>query len=886
MNPQLKQPQIKYRKDYKPSTHNIEFIHLYIDINENITNVTAQFTVTKNKNSHEHIDTLKLSGEKQNLISVKVNNELLLAKDYVLTAEDLTILNIPAKATIEIKSQIKPQENSELTGLYKTNNIFCTQCEPHGFRRITYFLDRPDVLTKFTTTISADKKKYPLLLANGNLISADNLAENRHAITWEDPFLKPSYLFAMVAGDLDFIEDYFTTSSGRHVTLHLFCEKDKKDRCYFAMESLKKAMKWDEEKYGREYDLDVFMIVAVSDFNFGAMENKGLNIFNEKYILADTRTATDRDYLNILSVVGHEYFHNWSGNRVTLRDWFQLSLKEGFTVYRDQQFSEDSGSKAIERIEQVENLYDSQFAEDAGPLAHPVRPDSYMQMNNFYTATVYEKGAELIRMLNTILGDETFRHATDLYFAKNDGKAVTCDDFIDAMQSASKIDLTPFKLWYSQAGTPEVYVTDSFDPQKKTYTLQFKQFCPPTAEQTDKKPMHIPIKIALLDNTGELMPLILQNNEKKNNDNTSMVLNLQNKEQEFTFTNIQQKPTPSLLRGFSAPIKLFFNYTQNQLEILILKDSDPFCRWQAMRTLITAELLKLIADYQNLKPLKLNPNIIELFQQILTLNNTDPALIAELITLPSEKYLAKQMQIIDVDAINHVRKFTQKKLCEHLHAIFIKIYTKYNARHHAYEISSTEIAQRTLKNTVLSYLCKNEKEPDYNLALEQFYHANNMTDQFAAFTAIINSNSAKRVDIIDYFYKTYNNEPLVINKWLSAQAMAEKKDVLIDIRNLMQNKIFNIKNPNCARALLGAFVHYNNINFHALNGKGYKFIAEEIIKIDEFNPQLAASIVKGFEQLKSFDTVRQELMRTELKRILAKENLSKDLYELINKILK
>ena len=752
---------------------------------------------------------------------IKIDDQQLISSQYEPGEKTLTLKNIPDRFTLEIRTEIKPQENTSLMGLYKSNDLFCTKCESEGFRKITYFLDRPDVLAKYTVTIIADKKLYPVLLSNGNLVASGELESNLHWVKWEDPFRKPSYLFAMVAGDLDYIEDYFITMSGRKIQLRIFCDKNYQDHCKFAMTSLKKAMKWDEEKYGREYDLYLFMIAAVRDFNSGATENKGLNIFNSKYIFANPKMATDQDYENISRIVAHEYFHNWTGNRITCRDWFQLSLKEGLTVFREQDFSEDTSSLTTKRIDEVITLRDSQF------LEHPVRPDSCIEIRNLYTAAVYEKGAEVIRMMRTILGKDAFCRGMDLYFNRFDGQAVTCDDFVRAMEDASGVDLTQFKLWYSQASTPELHVTSKYNPSKKQYTLIVKQ--------NEKSPLHMPLSIALLTS---------------NNSEIASILNITQAEQEFTFENIAEKPVPSLLRDFSAPVKLFYAYDDKELAFLMENDKNPFARFEAGQRYMAKILLQMISK------LELPEDFILVFKQILFDNKADKALIAKMISLPSETYLADFMTQVNVEGIHEAREFMHKELAEKLKEEFEQVYKSNLAN---------DAAERSLKNACLGYLTVQQ-------AALQFKNANNMTDQYAAL-GLLGS------EALESFYKQWKHEPLVIDKWFSAWA------ALGEIKKLLKHPDFNIKNPNRVRALLQVFATANPAVFHARSGEGYRLLADQILILDKINPNVAANLVGAFAKWKRFDRERQVIMKEQLERIFNEPGLSKNVYELVSEAL-
>ena len=864
MNPNSSKPETKYRKDYTPPSHLIDNIDLYIELGETITHVTSQMQMRMNPET-EKTDALILNGADQTLQSVKLNNELLKTNQYVLDSEHLTLKNLPDSFTLEIKSDIKPQKNTSLMGLYKSNDLFCTQCEAEGFRKITYFLDRPDVLSHFTTTITADKKRYPILLSNGNLIDSGNLSDGLHWMKWEDPFLKPCYLFAMVAGDLDYIEDYYETQSHRKITLRIFALKKDIDQCQYAMSSLKKAMQWDEEKFGLACDLDTFMIVAMPDFNMGAMENKGLNIFNTKYVFAKPNTATDLNYRNIDSVVGHEYFHNWTGNRVTCRDWFQISLKEGLTRFRDQIFSEDIGSKAVDRICEAQSFRTIQFSEDAGPLAHPIRPESYVEINNFYTATVYEKGAEVIRMIYTLLGQENFRKGMDLYFERHDGCAVTCDDFVQAMEDASNIDLSQFRLWYSQAGTPELSVSDRYDAEKKCYTLTVKQYCPPTPNQPEKLPMFIPLSIGLL-------------NPKSNNE-ISQTLHIKQEKETFTFDNIPHKPIPSLLRNFSAPIKLKYDYADKDLAFLMAHDSDPFARWEAGQVYAK----KIILGAEN-SSFTAPSDFISALKAILSDKNTDKHLLAQMLTLPSEIYLGETMDVIDVDAIHHARQFVKKTLAEKLTSDFTSLYED-NASQKPYHYSTKEMGQRALKNTCLDYLMALEDESIYDLCLAQFNQTDNMTDKFAALTYLANTDCPHADEALATFYQDYKNDPLVIDKWFQVQAESNLPDTINRMQVLLNHPDFDIKQPNRVYASLWAFSKNNPTNFHIITGEGYRLLGKQILRLNKINPHVAARLLKTFVNWRRFNTERQNLICEQLDRILNEPNLAKDLYEIASKAL-
>lgn len=859
--------QVNYLKDYTLPAFEIKNLHLFFDLHENVTTVRSQMRL---KRKSSEISSLVLFGEEMLLQSIKLNDQPLNQQQYSIKNDILTIFEVLEEFDLEIIVQIKPEKNTKLSGLYQSRGNYCTQCESHGFRRITYFLDRPDVLTKFTTTITADQSRYPYLLSNGNLIEQKKLDHHRHLATWQDPSLKPCYLFALVAGDFDMIEDTFITCSGRQVLLRIFVELGKKDQSYHAMECLKHAMRWDEEAFGREYELDIYMIVAVNDFNFGAMENKGLNIFNDKYILAKPKTATDDDYIAIESVIGHEYFHNWSGNRVTVRDWFQITLKEGLTIFRDQSFIADLYDKAVKRIQDVRVIKNVQFAQDAGPMAHPIRPDHYIEINNFYTVTVYNKGAEVIRMQQTILGQEKFRQAMDLYFSRNEGKAVTTDDFTQAMRDASGIDLTQFKLWYAQAGTPEVTVTDHYDPIKKTYTLSMRQFCPPSPGQAEKKPFFIPIAVGLLDQAGRDIA------------KANRVLHLTETQQDFVFENIQAKPLPSLLRNFSAPVKLHFDYSDQDLIFLMQHDSDGYNRYEAGQRFAIKLMRQLITDYQQNKTLVLADEFIQAFEKLLAEDKLHPAFIAEMLVLPTENYLAQIISPVDVTAIHAVRQFIQKTLAKRLQTSFTRIYADYQTAE--YRVDPLSIGQRKIKNLALHYLTSLESDKSIEICFKQFQSANNMTDQFAALSAINHIDCMTREQMLAEFYATFSDEPLVMDKWFLLQAMSPLANTLEKVKTLIKNPAYDARNPNKIRALIGGFSSGNPLRFHAADGSGYLFLSEQVKAIDGFNPQVAARLLEPFTQWRRYLKTQQAMMQQTLENLL-KQKLSNDCYEVVSKSL-
>ena len=874
-------PQTVYLKDYTPPEYLISTVDLRFELDETQTQVYAELNLQRNPASPVSGSGLTLVGENLELISLAINEQRLSATDYTLTSESLTLHNVPQDQpfTLSIHNQIDPKANTALEGLYLSNDMLCTQCEAQGFRKITWFLDRPDVMSRFTTTLIADRNKYPILLSNGNKVAQGKLCDKRHWVRWEDPFAKPCYLFALVAGQLEKVEDFFITASGRRVTLQIFVEQHNVDKCEHAIQSLKNAMRWDEQTYGLEYDLDLYMIVAVDHFNMGAMENKGLNVFNTKFVLARPDTATDSDYEHIEGVIGHEYFHNWSGNRVTCRDWFQLSLKEGFTVFRDQQFSGDQTSPAVKRIEDVNALRTRQFAEDAGPLAHPVRPEAYIEINNFYTLTVYEKGAEVVRMLHTLLGAEGFRKGCDLYFARHDGQAVTCEDFVNALETANDIKLEQFRRWYSQAGTPVLTVNQHFDAKAQQLHLTIQQSCPPTPNQPTKLPLHIPIKLGLLAQDGSAAMLHIDGKTQ-----AEMTLDLTEAEQTFVFEQLSEQPVVSLLRGFSAPVNLNMSRSLEELAFLLKHDSDTFNRWEAGQQLAVQIIFGLIEDLKQHRPLHLNALMVEAFHSLLTDEGDDLSYQALLLTLPDESYLAGQMPVIDVDAIHHAREFVKTTLAYALQDDFKRVYLIHH-RDESGKFHAGAVGRRRLKNACLGYLNQLESSDTYNLVLEQFEQAHNMTDQMAALSAIVNSQHPAKSASLDRFYQQWQQEALVIDKWFALQASSSMPNAFATVQALMQHPAFDMKTPNRVRALVGAFSQANPVHFHAQTGEGYRFLADQVLALNILNPQIASRMVTGFAQWRRYDQQRQDLMKQQLQRIIATQPLSPDVYEIASKSL-
>lgn len=880
MNPN----QIHYLKDYTPPSFMIEEVFLHFDLYDEHTIVKSILHIRKNP-VHEKQD-LTLDGEELHLIAIWMNGEPLQATQYRIDLNTLTIFSVPDQFTLEIECQIQPQNNTRLSGLYKTGGKFCTQCESQGFRRITYFLDRPDVLTRFTTSISADRTQYPILLSNGNLVDSRALDNNRHWVKWIDPTRKPSYLFALVAGDFEVLEDIFITQSSKKIKLQIFVESGKKEQAIFAMSALKQAMRWDEENYRREYDLEIYMIVAVSDFNFGAMENKGLNIFNDKYILAQPETATDEDFVNVQAVVAHEYFHNWSGNRVTVRDWFQITLKEGLTVFREHQFTADQTSETVKRIQDVKNIRSVQFAQDASPMAHPIQPDSYLEINNFYTTTVYDKGAEVIRMLHTLLGVDLFSKAMDIYFSRHDGLPVTVEEFVESMEEASGRNLTQFRRWYRQAGTPVLNIEDHYDIKKKIYQFTVSQTCPSTPGQPIKEPFHIPFSMGLLDSSGKEIPLIL---EQEKLDNLTInfktrIFEITKPIQTFCFIDVSEKPVPSFLRHFSAPVKLNYDYTDEHLLFLFSHDSDGFNRWEAGQKLATRILIHLIRDFQENKPLSPPIAFLKALRHVLKQSQTESAVMAEIITLPTQNSLMEEMVIIDPEASYQVHTWLKKEIASYLQAEFEEYYQK-NCSLIPYTFNAAQVGDRKLKNLVLSYLTTLGEKKYYKSALSQFEQANNMTDAMGAAIALNAIDCPQREELMSQFYFRWQKDSLVINKWLSLQATSTLPKTLEVVKELTQQVCFNAKNPNSVRSLIGAFVSNNPYRFHQSDGSGYEFLTEWVLKIDPFNPQLASRILEPLIRWKRFDSNRQQLMKAQLEHMAKTPNLSKDISELITKSL-
>lgn len=859
-------PKTIYLKDYTPAPFLVNHVDLTFDIRDDKTMVTA--TVAYQKNPASQSDDLVLNGQDQTLVSVLLDGETFGA--YTVEDDKLTIANAPETFTLSTTSEIDPASNTALEGLYQSGDTYCTQCEAEGFRRITFFQDRPDVLSTFTVRIEANKASYPVMLSNGNLKETGELPNGRHFTVWDDPFPKPCYLFALVAGQLVHIKDQFTTMSGREVDLYIYVRPGDENQCDHAMTSLKKAMRWDEETYGREYQLDLFNIVAVSDFNMGAMENTSLNVFNTALVLAHQETATDADFISVEGVIGHEYFHNWTGNRITCRDWFQLSLKEGLTVFRDQEFSSDMNSPAVQRIDDVDRLRKLQFSEDASPLAHAVQPDSFIEISNFYTTTVYEKGAEVIRMQHTLLGADIYRKATDLYFDRYDGQAVTCDDFVQCMADASGRDLSQFFRWYKQAGTPDLSVTTDYNANAQQYTLTFKQSQADTPNQTDKKPLHMPIAVGLLNPKGE-------------ETHATQVLEMTEREQSFSFDNVSTKPVPSILRGFSAPVKLSTDLSDDDLRLLQLNDTDGFNKWEAGQTLAMRNIERLMAD-KDADVSDYIDDLGHLIEQGLNAN-TDKALLARALTLPDHAVIAQMQAVIDPAAIEQARSQVMKLIKRAHKNMLAKVYDA-NENSGEFSISPAAMGKRALRTVMLEILTSTNGTGCASRSKAHYDHADNMTDRVTALYCLADSTKPERDAVYADFYERFKAYPLVVDKWFKLQAMANRKAFFDDFAALRQHPEFNIKNPNRVRSLYTAFSIYNPSNFHHPSGKGYDLQRDVIIELNAINPQIASRQVTPFREWKRFTPALQEKMQAALQAILDTPKLSNDVYELVSKSLK
>ena len=864
-----------YLKDYKAPAFSLPETSLRFCLHETHTDVYSSLTLQRQTAGAE--EPLLLHAEKMEIVALTLDGADLPQEAWTYDGSLLRIESVPDQFVLGCHNRIKPQDNTSLNGLYKSRTMYCSQCEPHGFRCITPYLDRPDVLSRFSVRIEADKTSFPILLSNGNSETQGDLPEGRHFAQWSDPFLKPSYLFALVAGDLEVVTDSFTSCSGRDIELRIYVEPKDLDKVDHAMLSLKQAMRWDEETYGREYDLDLFMIVAVDDFNMGAMENKGLNIFNTSAVLANPEITTDARFQWIQAVVGHEYFHNWSGNRVTCRDWFQLSLKEGFTVYRDSQFSADHNSPVVARIEDVRALRAYQFTEDSGPLAHPVQPRSYQEINNFYTMTVYEKGAEVVRMQANLLGRDKFRQATDLYFDRFDGKAVTIEDFVGCMTQVSGLDMTQFMNWYRQAGTPVVAIEDHYDAAQQTYRLRLQQSCPATPESPHKDPFVIPVKLGLVGAKGDL-----EFTNDQGQKLSEAVLSFSGETQEFEFSGVSEAPIPSLLRGFSAPVKWSFNYSNEQLAHLALRDSDGFNRWDAMQILAARAIEEGTGSESSASDL-----LLQTARALLAMDNLDKAMIALMIQLPSMEALMDSAVQPDLDSLYQSRSGLRKRIGNELRAELSACYGRLNVDE-PYEPSADQIANRLLKNTALAYWVTAGDTAALAAAKQQYSAANNMTDRYAALSCLVNSDHADAQNMassaLTDFYQRWSAEALVVNQWLAVQALCDRPGGLARVEALLKHEAFDIRNPNKVRSLIGSFCSLQPQNFHNADGSGYRFLVDQVLQLDKLNPQTASRMVNPLTRWKRFDAVRSAAMKDQLMRLQAAK-LSPDLRELVEKSL-
>ncbi len=875
---------VKRRGDYRPPPFVVGEVELEFDLDPEATVVRTTFDFRRNPDAQreDRNCALVLDGEQQEDVEITVDGRVLEPGEFVLGPGTLAIANPPDAGTLSVRSRISPARNVALEGLYVSSGVFCTQCEAEGFRRITYFPDRPDVLARYRVTLRADRARYPQLLSNGNRVAAGLLADGRHFATWEDPFPKPTYLFALVAGDLAVLEDGFTTMDGRQVALRIHSTPANLPRCRHAMASLKRAMRWDEEHYGRAYDLDTFMIFCADDFNMGAMENKGLNIFNSAMVLADPATATDADFSSIEGIIGHEYFHNWTGNRVTCRDWFQLSLKEGLTVFRDQEFSSDMGSRAVERIGAVEYLRRRQFAEDAGPMAHPVRPDEYREINNFYTATVYEKGAEVIRMQHTLLGPERFRRGMDLYFERHDGQAVTCDDFVQAMQDASGVDLAQFRRWYSEAGTPVVTVAGHHDAATQCYTLDVTQSLRAHAGGEAGPPMHIPFALGLLGPDGRDIPLRLAGEAAARG--TARLLELTSATHSFEFADVPAAPVPSLFRGLSAPVRVEYDYSDDELALLATHDSDAVNRWDAAQRSFARAILALAHARREGMPFALPPSLSRIVGALLADTESDPALLALALTPPDPGYVAALEPMLDVDGVMDGWRYVRRTLA----AVHRDAFERSHAMHRQrgpYLPTPEQAGPRSLANLALSYLGELDDATAHELVHSHYDNATNMTDALGALGALRDSEADVREALYARFEARWRHEPLVLDKWFALQARSLRPDTLRRVQALIGHPGFNARNPNRVRALVGAFALGNFPGFHASDGSGYGFVAEQVRGLDPANPQLAAMLAGSFNLWKRFAEPRRSVMRRSVERIAHTPRLSQDVSEIVTRAL-
>jgi len=885
-------------RDYTPPAFRVETVALEVDVRDGQVTVRATLRLERNAAHPGAEGPLVLDGDDLELLSASVDGRTLEPSEYRVDGHHLTIARVPAAFSLETVVRFDPWKNTQLEGLYATKAGLVTQCEAEGFRRITYFVDRPDVMARYAVTLCADKQRFPRLLANGNLVEqgegvpagwfVEGPAAGVHWARWEDPFPKPSYLFAMVAANLDLLEDHFVTRSGKRALLQVYVEPGKLDQASFAMNCLKRCMAWDEHAFGLELDLERFMIVAVSDFNAGAMENKGLNIFNTKYILARADTATDWDYYNVDKVVAHEYFHNWTGDRVTCRDWFQLSLKEGLTVYRDQEYSADEYSRPVARIQEVRGLRERQFPEDAGPMAHPVRPDAYAEINNFYTATVYDKGAEVVRMYATILGKEGFRKGMDLYFKRHDGQAVTCDDFRAAMAEANGADFGQFARWYSQAGTPVVHASGEYDARKRTYTLRLRQSCPPTPGQPVKQPFVIPFAVGLVDLDGRDIAIKLQDGKAfgkgDSGSSETVVLAFTEGEQAFVFAEVGEHPVPSLLRGFSAPVHVRYDYTDAELTHLLAYDSDPFNRWEAGQVMVTRVILAGAESLRGAREMNIPTALVEAFGRLLTDGSRDPAFAAECLQPPSESYLAECMEVADPDLIHQARLQFMREVADRYRTRFEGAFRHFTVPG-PYAPTAAAMGRRALRNAALAYVTTVDDATARALAFLELRRAENMTDAMAALAALANSAGAERERALSMFYEKWKDEALVVDKWFRIQATSWLPGTLERVQALTAHPAFDLRNPNRARALLHAFALDNPLHFHAADGSGYRWVAEQVIAMDRLNPQVASRLARAFDRWRKYDSGRQAHAQAALESIRSAPGLSGNVGEVVGRAL-
>lgn len=872
---------VVYLKDYTPPSFLIESADLKFILDPKETAVDTKLSIKRNPEDKIHGTSITLDGVDLTLQDIKLNGQKLTSDQYKVTPESLTILQVPDNFVLETTVKIHPDKNLTMAGLYLTNDSFCTQNEPYGFRRITYFIDRPDVVTKFTVTIVGDKTNYPVMLSNGNLVAENDLENNQHAVTWQDPFPKAAYLFALVAGKYGYIEDHYTTTSGRKVTLRVFANPKYLSQCHHAMSALKQAMAWDENTFGFECDLDLYQIVAVDDFNMGAMENKGLNIFNSRLLLASPDTATDTRFNVITSVVGHEYFHNWTGNRVGCRDWFQIALKEGLTTLREQMFMEDTGGQVTNRIDSIDFIRTKQFAEDAGPLSHPIYLQSYIDVQNFYTSTVYEKTAEVVRMLSTIFGRPVFQQIMKEFIRQYDGKAATLEDFIKVAEEVTKKDLKQFKLWLHQAGTPTLVISDaeatqlcqvedhvtatgSYCTTGKGYSLKVEQ-----KHLESQQDFFLPLVVGLVSPSGENTP--------------SQTLIVDKKEQVFSWPQVTVKPVPSLLRGFSAPVKVEYPYSDDDLLVLMRYDQDPINRWEAGQKLMTNVFLSLYKDFKEQKDHVLPPVLVQSFKTIISDNKIDPELASLMLQMPTEEFLLETLSEVDIETLHGVREFVRLELAKALKAELLECY-KNNITPKPYSTDVVSIGKRALKNTCLGYLILLNTDEMFDLCLQELKDADNLTDRMACLSALANSSYAKKDQVLNEYYQKWQDEPNLVINWLILNANIKLPGTLQRVKNLMTHAAFDIKNPNKVRALIGVFGN-NLVNFHVANGDGYKFLADQVLVIDKFNPDMAAQIVLPLTKGYKFDKERQQLMQQQLLRIKQEPGLSKGVYEVVSKVM-